>query len=243
MILKTGQLIYKGNHTNRMEPYALKTLGINDLNDIERLQKKVYNHLDVKEILVMDSLETMEEDLKNGGMVIGAVNGSGQLIAYRFISFPGFGEHNLGRDIGFKQNQLIKSAHLETTVVDPSYRGNGLQGETLKVAIPLIQEQGFDQLLCTVSPKNPYSLYNIMSNGLNIRALKLKYPDEEAPKGKWRFILHRDLASGQNGNILEKYHVEMSNFLKQRHLLDLGFIGNRLVKENEHIQYVKVEAY
>lgn len=242
MILKTGQLIYKGNYMNRMEPYALTTLGIDQLLEVERLQKKVYAHLNLKEILVMDSLETMEADLKNGGMIIGAVNGSGQLIAYRFISFPGFGEHNLGRDIGFNQKQLQRAAHLETTVVDPSYRGNGLQGETLKAAIPLIQEQGFDQLLCTVSPKNPYSLYNILSNGLNIRALKLKYPDEEAPKGKWRFILHRDLTQGQRGSILEQYHVDISNFLKQRHLLDLGFIGDRLMKENDHIQYVKVEA-
>lgn len=242
MILKTGQLIYKGSNNNRMEPYALTTLGIDQLLEVERLQKKVYAHLNLKEILVMDSLETMENDLKNGGLIVGALNGAGKLIAYRFISFPGYGEHNLGRDIGLNHSQLAKTAHLETTVVDPAYRGNGLQGETLRAAIPLIEEQGFNQLLCTVSPKNPYSLYNILSSGLNIRALKLKYPDEEAPKGKWRFILHRDLTEAKGGNILERHHVEISNFLKQRNLLDLGFVGNRLMKENDHIQYVKVEA-
>src|SRR5690606_3348903 len=118
--------------------------------------------------------DDMYHEIKNGGKIIGVLNSKDRLIAYRYISIPGIRNHNLGLDIGIPHEQLKKVIHLETTVVDPIYRGNGLQDLTLQIASKLVRKEGYRHLLCTVSPYNFYSLYNVMKNGLKIKALKKK---------------------------------------------------------------------
>lgn len=238
MILKTGFLTKKEEYKNAIEPYIVQTIGMDHLHEVENLQQRVYRELKRKEVLVTDSFETMEEDLSNGGQILGVYNGSGQLIAYRFVSFPKQLSSNLGLDIGLSDHDLMKVAHLETTVVHPSYRGNGLQSETLKLAIPLIKEQGIRHILCTVSPFNPHSLYNVMTNGLKIKALKQKYGTQTDPEGLWRFILHRDMEA-TSPKIVDWFHVGMKEIKRQEKLIENGFVGNYLNLEAQMLQYIK----
>lgn len=238
MILKTGFLTKKEEHKNCLEPYIVKTIGIESLYDVENLQQRVYRELKRKEVLVTDSLETMAKDLSGGGQILGVYNGSGELIAYRFVSFPKNVSHNLGLDIGLSEKELMRVAHLETTVVHPSYRGNALQSETLKLAIPLIQEQGVRHILCTVSPFNPHSLYNVMVNGLKVKALKQKYGTSEDPAGLWRFILHRDMEA-TSSKVIDWLNVSMKEISRQEKLIENGFVGNYLNREAQVLQYIK----
>lgn len=239
MILKTGFLTKKEDNRNRIEPYVIQQIGLEELSQVEMLQQKVYHALKHKEVLVTDSFETMANDLTLGGQILGVYNGSRELIAYRFISFPKLGEHNLGRDLRFDSMNLAQVAHLETTVVHPAYRGNGLQSETLKLAFPLIEAKGYRHILCTVSPINPHSLYNVMSNGLKIKALKRKYKTEESQEGLWRFILHKDLAAKPNLKIIDWLHVGMAEIDRQEKLISDGFVGNWLHRERQELQYIR----
>lgn len=238
MILKAGQLKKKGSSKIVLEPYLMKPIGIKELPEIQHLQLQVYDHLPNKSVLVTDSYESMKLDLETGGMVIGVYNGSGRLVAYRFVTFPK-GEHNLGKDLALSQPALKKVAHLETTVVHPDYRGNHLQSETLGVALPMIQAQGYQHVLCTVSPMNPYSLYNVMAHGLKIKALKRKYATEEQKDGLWRFILHRDLTEVKGIQVDQWLHIGLTEFERQGNLIRNGFQGVTLTPDRNTLHYVK----
>ncbi len=242
MIIKAGQLINKGGSTHRMEPYYIKQIGMASLMEVENLQQQVYHQLNRKEVLVTDSLETMMEDLSHGGMILGVYNGSGRLIAYRFISYPNNLGSNLGNDIRLDQQGLAQVAHLETTVVHPDYRGNGLQSETLALALGMIEKEGYRHVMCTVSPFNPHSLYNVMYNGLKIKALKLKYPTKENPNGIWRFILHKDLQAKSPLRVMDWLNVSMNALSVQETLIDKGFVGNWVIRDQKILQYIRFQT-
>jgi GNAT superfamily N-acetyltransferase len=191
----------------------------------------------------MDSYQEMQEDMNNGAKLIGVFNKSGELIAYRYIAFPGESDRNLGNDINLTRRELINVAHLETTVVHPAYRGNSLQSLTLQEAIPILRNCGCEHLLCTVSPQNPYSLYNVMKNGLRIRALKKKYGSDKTGKdGIWRFILHRSLVQEEVRKVNLIYSIPLMNLERQRELIKKGYIGLQMLRENQLLNYVRFEG-
>jgi ribosomal protein S18 acetylase RimI-like enzyme len=182
----------------------------------------------------------MYEDLKNGAKVIGVRNNRGKLISYRYIGFPGKDSRNLGYDINLPKDELDSVVHLETTVVKPIYRGNNLQSLTLEIATELVKEEGYKHLLCTVSPYNFFSLYNVMKNGLKIKKLKKKYARTENEEGMWRFILHRDLKNPYS-NPVDLVVSKWANLEKQKELIEDGYIGFEIFKDTRLLNYMKFE--
>lgn len=236
MILNQGYLIKRQSNTRQVEPYYMRLVNENELNDVMRLQQSVYDALPNKEVLYKDSKLGMYDDIKSGALIIGVFNSKDQLISYRYISFPKKAHHNLGFDIALPETELDYVVHLETTVVNPDYRGNRLQSLTLAKAIELIEPLGMKHLLCTVSPYNLFSLYNIMSAGLNIKSLKRKYGDKSDP-GIWRFILHKDLRP-ETDIFSDDYHlIKMDRIVEQKKLIEMGYIGYNIIKESQMIQY------
>lgn len=89
--------------------------------------------------------------------------------------FPGLGEENLGRDLGFSDEDLMKSAHMETVIIAPEYRGHHLQARLMAKAEEDLKSAGYKHLLCTIHPENPYSLNNALSLGYKVEKLVEKY--------------------------------------------------------------------
>ncbi len=241
MVLGKGNLI-KNKHGNmELEEYKMKLLGENRLNEVIELQQFVYDNLPNKEVLYIDSYDDMLADMEKGARIIGVLNSRDRLVAYRYIAFPGNEERNLGYDINMKEDQLEKVVHLETTVVDPKYRGNGLQSLTLDAAAKMVKAEGYRHLMCTVSPYNFYSLYNVMMNGLKIKALKKKYGSEEdGEEGLWRFILHSDL-NRRSLNPVDLVVSKWANLDKQKELIDNGYVGYEIIKDTKQLNYIKFE--
>jgi GNAT superfamily N-acetyltransferase len=180
--------------------------------------------------------------MKNGAKIIGVFNKTGEIIAYRYIGFPGYSEKNLGNDINMASNELSKVAHLETTVVHPDYRGNSLQSLTLQQALPMIREFGYNHVLCTVSPQNAYSLFNVIKNGLRIKALKKKYGTEEDGKdGMWRYILHKNLEPAVARKTNQLLSIPLADLEHQKKIISEGFVGLWLFKESKILSYVRFE--
>ena len=177
--------------------------------------------------------------MKSGAKIIGVFNETDNLIAYRYISFPGSDNKSLAYDIDLPKNQMDKVVHLETTVVHPEYRGNALQSITLQYAAAEVKALGYRHLLCTVSPQNMFSLYNIMKNGLKIKALKRKYSSSENPDGLWRFILHKDMAIESYNKPISSYMSGLENLDEQKGLIDRGYIGFNIFRENRLLNYAK----
>ena len=242
MVLKTGQLIKHKDDRIQQDEYVMRTITTGELKSAIELQKYVYEQLPNKQVLYMDSYEEMLDDMKNGAKVIGVFNKAGEIIAYRYIGFPGCSEKNLGNDISLEKKELSKVAHLETTVVHPDYRGNSLQSITLQQALPLIREAGFEHVLCTVSPQNVYSLFNVIKNGLRIKALKKKYgTDKDGKDGMWRFILHRNLTPSAARKTDQLLSIPLGDLEHQKKLISEGFVGLCLFKDSKMLSYVRFE--
>lgn len=241
-ILKAGQLTKHTGGKMQQDEYVMRLISTQELKDVIALEQYVYDNLPNKQVLCMDSYEEMYDDMKRGAKVIGVYNKNHDLIAYRYVGFPGTAEKNLGNDINMPKRELPKVAHLETTVVHPDYRGNSLQSLTLQQAVPIIKDLGYNHLLCTVSPQNIYSLYNIMKNGLRVKALKKKYGGQEDSKGgMWRFILHRNLSPKAARRTGPLFGIPLADLDQQVKLIDKGFIGLWLSREAGLLNYVHFE--
>lgn len=100
---------------------------------------------------------------------------------------PELGAENLGRDLEFSDHDLVKSAHMETVIISPKYRGHHLQARLMAKAEEDLKASGYKHLLCTIHPDNKYSLNNALSLGYNIQKLTEKYG------GLPRYILLKEI--------------------------------------------------
>jgi ribosomal protein S18 acetylase RimI-like enzyme len=242
MLLNKGQVLKNKHENMELEEYKMELLGKDRLREVIELQQHVYDKLPNKDVLYMDSYYEMLEDMDAGAKIIGVQNEKNRIIAYRYIAFPGKTKRNLGYDINLFEEEMNKVVHLETTVVDPNYRGNNLQSLTLEAAKKIVLADGYEHFLCTVSPHNFYSLYNIMKSGLMIKALKKKYGSAEAgDDGLWRFILHSDIKKQSILNPVDLVISKWANLDKQKELIDQGYIGSELCKDNRVLNYIKFE--
>lgn len=232
-----GRLVSREDGLKKEKDYEILMLDDSRLDDVMKLQDLIYASIPDKEIFATDTKEDYLKDMAQGGFVLG-VYVDKRLVSYRYVSFPGLTEKNLGLDLGMDPEALLHSANLETTVVHPDFRGNKLQKLTLDHAVEIIKERGYYHLFSTVSPKNIFSLANVMSADLKVKALKKKYgkmPDNS--DGKWRFILHRDLKEEicmEYGNLIS---LSLNDLNSQVNALKGGYIGHKVDKMDRKIVY------
>lgn len=241
MIIKEGRLFRERHGKNEDENYVAKLVSYDHLDEMVELIQRVYDALPLKEVLMVDSYEDMKTDMDNGAKVMAIFGEKNQMIAYRYVSFPGKANHNLGYNLGLDESQLTSLCQLETTVVDPPYRGNNLQSMTLGLMIPIVRAEGYNHLACTISPYNYYSVNNIMKHNLKIKVLTKKYgtlPDNS--DGMWRYILHTDLSEKIKKPDNNKIVVQMPEIEKQVQLLKDGYIGYSLNHKDQSLNYVKL---
>jgi|GEM_PF-208310 len=244
MIIQKGKLIRERHGAQDMENYVARLVSYEALDHMVDLIQRVYDALPNKEVLFVDSYEDMKQDLDEGAKVIGIYGEDNQMIAYRYVSFPGFQDRNLGRDVGLPEDALQKVCQLETTVVDPPYRGNNLQYMTLSLMKPIVASEGYEHMVCTISPYNYFSVNNIMRHGLKIKNLKRKYgnlPDNS--DGIWRYILHGRIDTEENFAVDKMVNLPMTLIGKQKELLEAGFIGHRLHRDQslDYVQYSSLQ--
>src|SRR5690625_4094941 len=101
---------------------------------------------------------------------------------------PELDEEHLGIDAGLSQEDLPQVIYSEITIVDPDYRGNGLQNYMGKLVMKEIDRDKFYYVCATVAPMNIPSIKDKFSLGFQIVALKEKY------EGMLRYVFMRDLS-------------------------------------------------
>lgn len=98
------------------------------------------------------------------------------LAGFFMVDFPGTGERNLGHHLNWDEEKLKQVAHMDSVVILPEFRGNGLQYRLMEQAEALIlAETDFTKLLATVHPDNAFSLHNILKQGYEIAGEVMKY--------------------------------------------------------------------
>jgi ribosomal protein S18 acetylase RimI-like enzyme len=197
--------------------YELRFLDMSLFDEIVALQNIIYRSLPDQEIFKRSTADFIRDLFRVERSILGVLTIEG-LVAYSMINFPGKSKENLGRDISLSDIELKKVAHLQAIVVHPSYRGNSLQARMAHHHLKIIRNNCYKHVCCTVSPKNPISLKNIMSCGFVIRGLKPKFG------GYMRYILYKNFDYYLQ-NKSEKFVLMGNDITGQINLLNQGYQG------------------
>lgn len=153
----------------------LRVAKADDAIEIHNLMQEVYNRLEDKNIYVCDDLEYVQTYIVDRGFAVVACNISGKIAASFVFRYPMLQADNLGRDIGLAEEELPKVVHMESAVVLPEYRGQGLQYKMLQYAEKIIDTSKFRYFMATVSPDNPASYKTFEKSGYQLIMTKEKY--------------------------------------------------------------------
>lgn len=217
-VIETGKIkVHHGSSQQEFVRYGMRFLDESALQDILNLQDLIAQGLPSSEIFRLHGEDYFWSLFGSERSVIGIIVDE-RLVAYSLIYIPGEEDENLGRDIGLTDDELKSVAHLQAAVVHPSFRGNRLQRRMGEVHLKVIEEMGFEHVLCTVSPKNPFSLRNILSNGFVIRDLKPKF------EGSWRYIMYKNLLHTASF-YCKTVNIKGSDIEGQMDLLSRGYLG------------------
>ena len=179
-----------------MNEVICRPCAVQDLSAMMALQDKICAALENKELYVASDAERNGYLLEKQG-VIGAFCGE-QLVGYCSFVYPGTGEDDYGRHLGWEEDVLPRCGAVDSAVVDPDFRGQGLQKRMARMAVDTVREKFPDGiLLTTISPYNPASLRSMQAVGFAVQHQKKMYG------GKDRCILALSL----NGEPLPEVRV------------------------------------
>ena len=231
---------YPRSFVRRGKCLEMRFLAECSLSDLAALQSLVVSTLHEIEIFMPHDEEYLSRIFQTELSVLGVL-AEEKLAAYSIIRYPGMEKDNLGRDLNLAEEDLKKLAHLQAIAVHPHFRGCGLQRELAAAHLQVLESSGYEHICCTVSPKNPVSLNNLLSCGFRVRALNPKFG------GWWRYILYKrtNQLSGRpkEGDSKEKIEFACSDIDGQREIIRKGYEGYRVGKtgENFDLFYQKIE--
>ena len=214
------------SHEAKPSGLEIRFLQTGSLPDLLSLQSVIAANLPCPEIFMLHDDMYFLEALRLERSIIGVTTEEG-LIAYSIIRIPGLADDNLGKDLFLPQGEQMKVAHLQAVAVHPAYRGNGLQRKLTSAHLRVIEEMGYEHVCCTVSPKNPLSLANILSCGLVIEGLCPKL------QGWWRYILHKNINFIDMDVCRSEIKIPISDIEGQLDLLKKGFKGVKIAFAHE----------
>ena len=231
---------YPRSFVRRGKCLEMRFLAECSLSDLAALQSLVVSTLHEIEIFMPHDEEYLSRIFQTEFSVLGVL-AEEKLAAYSIIRYPGMGKDNLGRDLNLAEEDLKKLAHLQAIAVHPHFRGFGLQRELASAHLQVLERWGCEHICCTVSPKNPVSLKNLLSCGFKVRALNLKFA------GWWRYILYRNINWPVTGAGMDATGYETAinclNIEEQGKILAMGYEGYRVEQysENSKIFFRKVQ--
>ena len=157
-----------------------------DLDAVMTLQQHIVDALDNKDLYATydrdETLNQLQRDICFIAECDGEVAGYSVLIP----NDPDNPE-NYGKLMNYDRDRLAVTASLDLTMVEPKYRGHGLQRTFNKLRIGKAIEMGAEEAFSTISPDNPYSYRNFLVLNFEILETRKMYG------GKERYILHKYL--------------------------------------------------
>ena len=186
---------------NEETPFYIRSLTVNELQDVLHLQSVVVAALEDKSKLATLPEEAFTFILSGNGSLIGVFVDE-RLVAFRATLVPEVDDEHLGFDIGLDAHELSSVIYEEISIVSPAFRGYGLQQIMGQVISEHLQKSDFTYVLATVAPFNIPSLKDKFSQQMEIAALKEKYG------GKLRYVLCEFYVSvqknmGRTGHLMD----------------------------------------
>ena len=159
------------NHSD----FSIRLCSSDDLDAIMQLQELICSTISDPDLFVATCREENAGYLISPTIILGVFDQS-RLIAYASLAFPGKNPDNLGWGLEWEESTVCRCAKLDTIVVDPDYRGYGLQRTLIRHCLSHAKCWNTDVIvLTTVSPANKYSLRNVQCEGFQILKRMNKY--------------------------------------------------------------------
>lgn len=142
--------------------------------DICRLQEITFEHLDNKDLLRRNTTEMLKRCLEEPHYTLGAFLKE-ELVAFAILFDAELSDENIGLDLDFSEEELIKTINMKLIIVLPEYRGNGLQKKLMTLLEEIAKKRNKRFICGTVSPKNKYSCKNFELLNYVLKTTKIKY--------------------------------------------------------------------
>ena len=163
--------------------FSIRLCTLQELDAIMDLQDRICAAITQPDLFASTCREENASYLTPPNVIYGVFEQE-RLIAYASLAFPKDASDNLGWDLGWNADTVRRCAKLDTIVVDPDYRGHGLQRTLISHCLSYAKAPDPDCfVLTTVSPANTYSLRNVQSEGFQILKRMTKYG------GRDRYVL------------------------------------------------------
>ena len=157
-----------------MRNFTIRLAEPSDVGSIYTIMNTARSSMKEPELYVPDTPEFISRHIQDCGFTLIALYGA-LPAGFLIVRIPGEERDNLGYDLGFSRQELPLAAHMESAAVLPEYQGNRLQRRLISSAEAILATRGYQYALATVSPKNFYSLRNMLSCGYRIAKTTLKY--------------------------------------------------------------------
>ena len=169
------KLILKKKDGNNID-VEFKLLDLTYIDKIMEIQQKIYDGLDNKDFYSCSDKEEFIETINGKGKILGCVSlENNELIAMGVYIEYGYEDHNYGYDIDIKNEELLRVAQIESTVVLDEYRGNKLQKIMCEIIEQMGKDAGMKYICATAAPDNKFSVNTFENLGYSVMADKLKY--------------------------------------------------------------------
>ncbi|MDR2529495.1 MAG: hypothetical protein LBD04_10875 [Synergistaceae bacterium] len=168
------------------------------------------------EVFVPGSDENFLRILDGDGAALGVLEGR-KIVCMRTALFRPPNDGPLGLP------QVERAAFIDYCIVHRDYQGNNLQFLTYYHLENFLWEE-FDHLYTTVSPRNVFSLRNVI--GCGFYALQM----QELYGGHMRYVLRKDLKHCPSIRMKRPSGAPIRDYPAQQRLMDAGKVGYRLVR-------------
>lgn len=212
-------------------------LGPEDIEEMAALHNGVAKGLS-RDIFAASTYEELERFLSDEGLSIG-IRHKGKLVTARTIKMGRAWTDEALEAYEIKLDEDERPAVTGFCVVDWEFRGNNVQYLTQYLVEDIVAET-HTSLITTVSPKNIFSLDNILTCNFRIVGIKEVYG------GYLRFILKKDfrpslLPIWTHGHL----QIPIRDKSAQMKAIAEGYAGYKLVRKHKsgfHILYAKTAA-
>ncbi len=168
------------------DAYTIRFARYSDWKRVNSIMEKMEEEIDDTNIFVADDSDFIKNHIEKEGFIVVAGHKK-RIAAFLIVRFPKESEDNLGYDLDFSEDDLMRVNHMESVIVTGDHRGNALMRQLIEFAEPVAKIMGYTIAMATVSPDNPYSLNNFLAMGYREVMKKTKYDGVE------RVILRKDL--------------------------------------------------
>jgi hypothetical protein len=193
------------------------------MDEAEKLHDRVTRGLS-PEIFVPTGPSDLERLVGGEGISVGVWSGE-KLICMRAVATDALWVNDTLEKMSFPADETGRTVYTDHCIVDREFRGNNVQFLT-HYAIEHRIADTHDVFFTTVSPKNTFSLANILGCGFVVMGLKELYG------GYLRYIMRKKLDRCMPIWTHGHFVIPISDIKKQKEAIAEGMVGYKMIRKN-----------